>query len=122
MMRELLKRLSCIISKATHLPFEVIKASPVGGGSINLAFRLESADGRRYFLKLNDARHLPMFAAEAEGLEAMYATSSLRVPRVIAQGTEGRHCYLVLEYLELSSHGRAKQLGERFGSPASLLG
>ena len=49
--------ISAAIHDATQRPFELRNATPVGGGSINEAYRLEGNDGARYFLKLNDARH-----------------------------------------------------------------
>jgi protein-ribulosamine 3-kinase len=104
------------IRDVTHHPFTLHNATPVGGGSINEAYRLEGTDGSRYFLKLNDARHLPMFIAEAKGLNAIAATNTLRVPRHIAHGSAGRQCYLVLEHLELGSRGDAKLLGEQLAS------
>ncbi|HSM98723.1 MAG TPA: fructosamine kinase family protein [Gallionella sp.] len=108
---KLLAHLSTAISDATHRPFELRGSTPVGGGSINEAYRLEGTDGARYFLKLNHAQHLPMFAAEAEGLCAIAATSTIRVPRPIAHGSAGGQSYLVLEHLELSSRGDANLLG-----------
>jgi protein-ribulosamine 3-kinase len=99
------------ISDATHRPFTLRSSSPVGGGSINEAYHLEATDGAHYFLKLNDAHHLAMFVAEAQGLEAIAATNTIRVPRAIAHGSAGRQSYLVLEHLELSSRGDAKMLG-----------
>ena len=66
------------ISDATHRPFALRNHSSVVGGSINEAYRIESTDGARYFLKLNDARHLPMFVAEAQGLEAI-ATTGIKI-------------------------------------------
>jgi len=107
----LITHLSSAILETTHRPFTLNKSTPVGGGSINEAYRLEGTDGTHYFLKLNDAQHLTMFVAEAEGLDAIAATSTLRVPRPIAHGSAGRHSYLVLEHLELSSRGDAKLLG-----------
>jgi len=112
------------ISDATHRPFVIHNAAPVGGGDINQAYRLEIADGTRYFLKLNDAQHhrIPAtwlrtgFVAEAAGLEAIAATGSIRVPRPLAHGIAGRHSYLLLEWLELHTHGDAKQLGARLAA------
>lgn len=108
--------ISAVISEATHRPFTLLNSIPVGGGSINEAYRLEGTDGTRYFLKLNDARHLPMFVAEAKGLEAIAATNTIRVPRPITHGCSGTQSYLVLEYLELSSRGDAKLLGEQLAA------
>jgi protein-ribulosamine 3-kinase len=107
----LIIHLSTAISDATQRRFEVRGATPVGGGSINEAYSLEGTDGARYFLKLNDAQHLPMFVAEAAGLDAIAATNTIRVPRPIAHGSAGGQSYLVLEHLELSSRGDAKLLG-----------
>lgn len=91
-------------------------ATPVGGGCINRAYRLEGTDGSRYFLKLNDARHLPMFIAEATGLDAIAATHTLRVPLPIAHGSANAHSFLVLEHLELGSRGNARLLGEQLAA------
>jgi protein-ribulosamine 3-kinase len=108
--------ISAAISDAMHRRFEVRGATPVGGGSINEAYRLEGTDGTRYFLKLNDSRHLTMFVAEAAGLDAIAATNTIRVPHPIAHGSAGEQSYLVLEHLELSSRGDAKLLGEQLAA------
>ena len=113
---ELLSHLSAVIRDATQRPFSARDATPVGEGSINEAYRLEGTDGSRYFLKLNDAQHLPMFAAEAQGLNAIAATNTLRVPQPVAHGTTNSNSFLVLEYLELSSRGNAKRLGEQLAA------
>ena len=113
---KLLAHLTAVIRDATHHTFEIRNATPVGGGSINQAFRLESGKGERYFLKINDARHHPMFIAEAAGLDALAATNTLRVPRAIAHGIAGDQGYLVLEYLELGSRGNARLLGEQLAA------
>lgn len=108
--------LSATISDATHRPYTLSKSTPVGGGSINEAWRLDGTDGSRYFLKLNDAQHYPMFVAEAQGLAAIAATDTLRVPSLVAHGSAGGHSYLVLEHLELSSRGDARRLGEQLAA------
>lgn len=104
------------IHDATQRPFTLRNTTSVGGGSINDAWRIEGTDGARYFVKLNDAHHLPMFAAEAEGLEALAATNTIRVPHAIAHGSAGRQSFLVLEHLELNGRGDAKQLGEQLAA------
>lgn len=113
---ELLSHLSAVIRDATQRPFSARDATPVGGGSINEAYRMEGTDGSRYFLKLNDARHLPMFAAEAQGLNAIAATNALRVPQPVAHGSADAHSFLVLEHLELGSRGDARLLGEQLAA------
>jgi protein-ribulosamine 3-kinase len=110
---KLFAHISTAIHDVTHRPFMLHATTPIGGGCINEAYRLEGADGSRYFLKLNDSQHYPMFIAEAEGLNAIAATNAIRVPSPIAHGVAGKQSYLVLEYLELSSRGNAKLLGEQ---------
>jgi len=123
---ELVAHLSAAIRDATEHPFSLHNATPVGGGSINESFRVESADGRRYFLKLNGAQHHTMFAAEAAGLDAVAATNTIRVPHPITHGVTGGQSYLVLEHLELSSRGNAGLLGEQLAAlhrcPAKRFG
>ena len=113
---KLLTHISTVISEATHRPFQIRNSISVGGGSINAAYRLEGIDDTRYFLKLNDARHLAMFVAEAQGLAAIAATNTICVPHAIAHGDANGQCYLVLEYLEFSSRGDAKLLGEQLAA------
>jgi protein-ribulosamine 3-kinase len=128
----LLAHISAAIHDATHRPFMLRATTPIGGGSINDAYRLEGTDGSRYFLKLNEARHLPIpstlrqgsgrawlrtgFAAEAQGLNAIAATNTLRVPRPIVHGTANSYSFLILEHLELGSRGDAKLLGEQLAA------
>jgi protein-ribulosamine 3-kinase len=113
---DLLARLSSAIHEATHRRCEIRAAAPVGGGSINAAYRLDATDGARYFLKLNDARHRAMFVAEAAGLGTLGATGTIRVPSPIAHGSAGGQSYLVLEYLELGRRGDAALLGEQLAA------
>jgi protein-ribulosamine 3-kinase len=113
---KLLAHISIAIHNATHRPFILRNSTAVGGGSINEAYRLDGTDGSRYFLKLNDERHYPMFVAEAAGLEAIAATNTIRVPQTIAHGGAGKQSYLVLEQLELGSRGDAKMLGVQLAS------
>jgi protein-ribulosamine 3-kinase len=83
----------------------------VGGGSINQAYRVESSQGP-FFIKLNSADALDMFAAEAEGLEELEQAESLRIPRPLSWGVAGQQAFLALEYLELGGSGSAAALGE----------
>lgn len=79
----------------------VARASPIAGGDINDAWRVELVNGARVFVKTHSAPPPGMFAAEAAGL-AWLAEGPLRVPAVRAVG-DG---YLALEWLELTGRGR----------------
>ncbi len=107
--------ISAAIASATRHPFLLISHEATGGG-INRACRIRGEDNRQFFVKLNDAQHGNMFAAEAAGLKAIAATQTLRVPQPIAHGTTSSHSFLVLEYLELRAQGNTRLLGEQLAA------
>lgn len=90
------------ISAATGKPFAVGKKHSAGGGCINSAAIIEGG-GQRYFVKLNDAPKVDMFAAEAAGLKEIARAQAIRVPAPICWGMENGYAYLVLEYVEQGS-------------------
>jgi fructosamine-3-kinase len=100
------------ISAATGKAFRLAKASPVGGGCINEAYRLDG-EGGPFFAKLNRADKLEMFKAEADGLRDIAATETVRVPHPVCRGISGGQAYLVLEHMELSGRGSETELGLR---------
>ncbi len=90
------------ITKATGKEFAIADTQSVSGGCINQGYKV-SSDDTKYFVKLNNASQVEMFAAEALGLKQMYATSTITVPKPICWGTAGNSSYIVLEWLDLSS-------------------
>ncbi len=112
----LVSAISCAISEASGAAFELRRAVPVSGGSINTSYAWDGVAGERYFIKLNHACHHAMFVAERAGLSALAATGMVRVPQALAHGLVGEHGFLVLEYLELSTRGNARQLGEQLAA------
>jgi fructosamine-3-kinase len=97
------------ISTVTEQSVTVRSVQALAGGDINTAFCLHS-DNSRYFVKLNRADLIAMFAAECVGLQELAATKTLRVPLPITCGQTADKAFLVLEYLEL---GRASSHSER---------
>ncbi len=103
------------ISEATGSPFATARATAVGGGCINRAVRLDDGE-RRFFVKLNDARLLEMFEAEAAGLEEIGQSATLRAPRPVCFGIAGKEAYLVLEHLDLGRSGDSAKAGARLAA------
>jgi fructosamine-3-kinase len=90
---------------------------PVGGGDISAAWCVET-DGGNVFLKTGPASSYDMFSAEAEGLEALAASSVIRVPEVVACGASGDTSFVALEWLDLgrtNRHAEAR-LGEQLAA------
>jgi fructosamine-3-kinase len=97
------------ISQATGRPFRVESRDGIGGGCINSAFRV--SDGTQsWFVKTNRADLLPMFVAEAEGLNALADTDTIGVPRALCTGGSGDQSFIVMRHIDL---GRGRSDGWR---------
>lgn len=96
--------------EATGKQGAVTPLGEVGGGCINRAMRINHG-GQTYFVKLNDAAHADMFAAEARGLRELRDSHSLRVPEPLCYGADAQSAWLVLEDLALGGSGDPAALG-----------
>jgi protein-ribulosamine 3-kinase len=110
------RALSRSIAAASGAAFAVASMQPVGGGCIHRAFSVTGKGARgeqRFFAKTNEPDRAAMFAAEADGLQALREAGALEVPRVIAQGDDDDLSWIVLEWLELTAllPASAAQLG-----------
>jgi fructosamine-3-kinase len=99
------------ISRSINKPFEPIDRRSIGGGCINQAYIIASKT-ESYFIKLNQASRMEMFAAEARGLQEMGATQTIKVPLPICRGMVNENSYLVLECLDLTSSGNSQNWEE----------
>ena len=108
----MIEAIAAAIRQATGAPFAPGRQASMGGGCINQAFKL--SDGRQhFFVKTNAADRLPMFEAEAAGLDDILATHSLRAPKPVCYGRSGGNAWLVLEFLELNGRGKAAEMGRQ---------
>lgn len=86
----------------TALGSRVTATVHLGGGSISQAHRMSLEDRRSVFVKSHPGGLPQMFRREAEGLQWLTETATVRVPRVLAvgddEGTDLR--FLVLEWIE----------------------
>jgi fructosamine-3-kinase len=78
----------------------VVDARAVAGGCINHGAKIDTADGRSYFVKWNASASPRMFEAEADGLRVLAEACPLRVPRPLMRGGgAGVPTWLVMEYI-----------------------
>lgn len=78
----------------------IIAGSPLSGGSINSAMKLEG-ETENYFLKWNDAHRFPgMFEAEAAGLHLLSTNSTFCIPQLVECGTVDHTSFLLLEFMD----------------------
>ncbi len=110
--------IAAAIADCTGVPFKAPSVKPVGGGSIHRAWHLD--DGvRHYFVKTGEAAAAPLFAAEAQGLQALSAAAVVPTPTFIALGQTATGAFLVLEHLELKPLDQAG--GARLGEAMAQL-
>ena len=105
------------ITEATGRAFSASAASPITGGCINEAMRLDGSSGS-YFVKLNTSGLADMFEAEAAGLAAICATGAIRAPEPVCWGENDRQSWLVMEYIE-PGHAHSwssERLGEKLAA------
>ncbi|MEL6911249.1 MAG: fructosamine kinase family protein [Cyanobacteria bacterium J06643_13] len=89
------------ISQATGQEFAIADTQSVSGGCINQGYKISSSDAV-YFVKINAASQVEMFAAEALGVKQMSATQTITVPQPLCWGTAGNSSYIVLQWLDLA--------------------
>jgi fructosamine-3-kinase len=108
------------IVAATGRDATLRRVSPIGGGCMSPAAKLETAGGDEVFLKWNDAAPASMFDAEADGLRALRAAAApcgIRVPEVLGLGGSGSGApaWLLMEFI------RAGVSTEAFSRARALL-
>ncbi len=101
--------LAAQISAAVGQNFVVAKANPLSGGCINQTYVLQGC-GQHYCVKLNSLACEAMFAAEAEGLQALAASNSIAVPQPICWGVAGHQAFLVMTYFRSGGNREAAAL------------
>lgn len=99
------------IEAATGTGASVRQQGSVGGGCINQAQRVQYG-ATTYFVKLNTAGKVDMFAAEARGLQELRNSNTLRVPEPVCWGDNGQSAWLVMENLQFGGRGDMAALGK----------
>lgn len=102
---------------------EVLRASSLGGGSINQVEKLDvqtDSGKMSIVVKWNHATEYPgMMAAEAQGLQFLRDAGVIPVPEVYANGESGNLSWLALEWIEESRP--SGQFWENFGRNLAKL-
>lgn len=99
------------IGDALGAEFRPGRPTPVSGGSINAAWRLEDGD-RAVFVKTNRRTALAMFEAEAEGLAELGNADAVRYPAALCTGIADGHSFIAMDWITLRGRGDWAALGE----------
>lgn len=104
---------------ALDLAQQITGVRPVGGGSINRAYRLQT-DGDVFFLKVNSASAYPgMFEAEQLGLQLLKAHFPSGVPLPLAVDQTGDETWLLMNWVE--SGGPRDEFWTEFGASLAAM-
>ena len=84
----------------------VVRAAPVRGGDVAIAYAVDLDDGRRVFAKTHPQAPREFFTTEATGLTWLRDAAAVPVPAVLAYSDDPPN-HLVLEWIE-EGHRRAR--------------
>ena len=105
------KNIAADIATATGRPAALEQQGAVIGGCINQAQRIR-CENTDYFVKLNSASRVDMFAAEFDGLNELRQCTALHIPVPLCWGSDDQSAWLVMEHLALGGRGNPVALGE----------
>jgi protein-ribulosamine 3-kinase len=89
-----------LLTEKTGSQTKLCTFTPVGGGSINHAYRIWTGDSS-FFCKINRLAAFPkLFEAERNGLQLLAKQQVIRTPEIIAHGYTGDTQVLILEWIE----------------------
>lgn len=108
------KTIAAALARSIGVPIDERSKRAVSGGSISSCWRYETARGP-LFVKSGAVAMADSFAAEADGLNALARTQTVRVPRVLTVGSSDEGAFLALEWIELDAPTKASEalLGEQ---------
>ncbi|KAL3147712.1 hypothetical protein ABBQ32_002455 [Trebouxia sp. C0010 RCD-2024] len=98
----------------------VVKQSQAGASSWSSAYVYRTQTGKKYFVKVSRNRDSGMFEGEALGLQALYDTNSMRIPKIYHFGSlssvpegkgQGKGSFIIMEYLDFGSSYSQADLG-----------
>ena len=124
----ILDNIAILIARISRRVVRIRDLAPLAGGSIQPAYVATLADGARFFVKVGSPEQRERLRAEARGLEALRKAAATRVPQTWLVGGEGRHYFLMLEYLDLrpgdaGAHARlGRELAAQHRHGAALYG
>ncbi len=97
---------------------QIVRRRQIGGGCIHHAFCIETKEGR-FFIKHNATNQYENFHAEADGLNTLAETNTLRVPNVIAVAQSQSSAWILMEWIEAGKE--QKNFWEYFGETLARL-
>ncbi len=103
------------LSLALNQDFEFTSWTAVAGGSIHQAWSVTTACNSSFFIKTNQASKLPMFEAEAAGLQylsnALSPANPLSVPDCFGTSCNETYAWIIMAFVPLAAANSEAALG-----------
>lgn len=87
------------LSKHFNQLINIIDHKQIYGGDINQSYHLQTNIGS-FFLKINDSGLNDMFEKEFDGLQLLYQTKTIKIPKPILYGSFENKIFLITEFIE----------------------
>ncbi len=111
--------IEAVLKDITGAHHTVNKITPMGGGCINQAYRIET-DRESFFIKCNSASQYPeMFYKEAKGIELLKQAKAIDTSTVIGAANYDGDSFLVLKYID--SGAKTHNFWTDFGTKLAKL-
>jgi fructosamine-3-kinase len=107
------KQIECAINQVSSKAILFKSMVSVSGGCINQCWKVTDSNNKHWFIKTNKLSLIDMFIAEAEGLDEIAQSQSIRTPRTICHGTTENISYLALEYIDLKPLSNQMEAGKQ---------
>lgn len=98
-MKNVFNHISTQLSKYFNQPINITNHKQVFGGDINQTFQLQTNIGF-LFLKINDGSLKDMFEKEFAGLQLLYETQTIKIPKPILYGSLDHAIFLLTEFTQ----------------------
>lgn len=107
------------LSQQLGCPIKIKSHHEVSGGCINQAYTVITNRGL-WFVKINSADKLSMFAAEAQALTEITSTHTVAAPEPVSYGIIESRAYLILEHMDLNHPVSPAAFGSKMAQLHSL--
>ncbi|WED23135.1 fructosamine kinase family protein [Vibrio sp. JC009] len=86
------------LSETLMFTFQIRERNRIEGGDISECYMISDGD-QRYFVKVGDKESLPVFEAEAEGLQELRLSNTVSLPELVLVGQGKGKAFIILNYM-----------------------
>lgn len=104
------------LAKHSSTDDPIIDLESAAGGCISKTYRATTQANKHWFVKTNRPDQVEMFLAEYDALQILHASQTIRVPQPLVADRHELMCFLIMEYIPLTSKGDQHHAGEQLAA------